>query len=147
MPASRYAHVANGKVDTISLWNGETDWSPDGDVSLHLLEDDSPVGPGWTFDGSAFAPPPPAVPAMVAMWQARVVLGLTPYGAGPGVLLDAIQAAIDTFEGPAKVKALAELEYAPNMRRDSEFIATLGPALGIPDSEIDALFIAAAQVS
>jgi hypothetical protein len=55
----RYAHVKNGAVVTVSLWDGVTPWTPGDGSTLHQLEDDSPVGPGWQLvDGDWVAPEP-----------------------------------------------------------------------------------------
>jgi hypothetical protein len=55
----RYAHVINDQVTNVSLWDGTTDWEPGDGSTLHQLEDDSPVGPGWQFvDGEWVAPEP-----------------------------------------------------------------------------------------
>jgi hypothetical protein len=57
----RYAHVKNGAVVTVSLWDGTTKWTPGDGSTLHQLEDDSPVGPGWSFkDGEFVDERPPA---------------------------------------------------------------------------------------
>jgi hypothetical protein len=55
----RYAHVINNEVTNVSLWDGVTPWTPNDSSTLHPLEDDSPVGPGWQFvDGEWVAPEP-----------------------------------------------------------------------------------------
>ena len=56
----RYAHIENNKVTNVSLWDGVTHWEPDCQI-IELLND-SPVGPGWIFDGSDWiAPPAPEI--------------------------------------------------------------------------------------
>jgi hypothetical protein len=59
-PVKRYAHVLkDGTVWGVSLWDGVTDYTPPDGHTLHPLEDDSPVGPGWQFvDGEWVAPEP-----------------------------------------------------------------------------------------
>jgi hypothetical protein len=55
----RYAHVINNEVVNVSLWDGVTAYTPPKGETLHQLEDDSPVGPGWQFvDGEWVAPEP-----------------------------------------------------------------------------------------
>jgi hypothetical protein len=56
----RYAHVLDdGTVWGVSLWDGVNDYEPPSGHTLHLLEDDSPVGPGWQLvDGDWVAPEP-----------------------------------------------------------------------------------------
>lgn len=57
----RYAHVINDQVANVSLWDGVTPWTPGDGSTLHQLEDDSPVGPGWQLvDGDWVAPEPEA---------------------------------------------------------------------------------------
>jgi hypothetical protein len=59
-PVHRYAHVLeDGTVWGVSLWDGVTPYKPPEGHTLHKLDDDSPVGPGWTLTGQTFNPPPP----------------------------------------------------------------------------------------
>ena len=56
----RYAHVINNEVVNVSLWDGVTDYTPPAGQTLHKLEPDSPVGPGWAFrDGKWVDERPP----------------------------------------------------------------------------------------
>ena len=97
-------------------------------------------GIGWLWDGSALSAPaaPPAVvtvPASVTMRQARLAL----LGAG---LLDTVQIAI-AGAGPA---AAIEWEYAGDVQRAAGLVPAMATALGMTDAQIDALFIAAADL-
>lgn len=84
--------------------------------------------------------PPPAVPASVSMRQGRKAL------ASVG-LLKAVDAAISSIADPAqRIDAQIDWEYATEIRRQSPLIASLGPALGLTDAQIDGLFIAAAGI-
>jgi hypothetical protein len=59
----RYAHVKNGAVVNVSLWDGSSDYKPPKGETLHQLDDDSPVGPGWSFKNGEFVDErPPAEP-------------------------------------------------------------------------------------
>jgi hypothetical protein len=59
--SNRYAVIENGLVTNVALWDGVTEW--DGSTSTVLLPADSPVGPGYTYDGTTFtAPPSPPSP-------------------------------------------------------------------------------------
>jgi hypothetical protein len=84
----------------------------------------------------AFLDPPPGVPRQVPRWQARRAL----LNAG---LLDAVEAAVAAADRHVQIT----WEDAPNIVRDSPFIAAIGPSLGLTDAQIDALFVAAAQIT
>lgn len=59
MTINRYAIVENGMVTNVILWDGNTEtWQPPMGSTANLLPNDSPVGPGWTFDGTDYAGPP-----------------------------------------------------------------------------------------
>ena len=79
------------------------------------------------------------VPQVVSMRQARLAL----LQAG---LLAGIEAAIAGLSEPQKTAALIEWEYSSEVHRDKAFVQTLGAALGLPPSALDALFIAAAKL-
>lgn len=80
-----------------------------------------------------------AVPAEITMRQARLAL----LGAGK---LAAVDAAINAMTEPAKSAAKIEWEYSNTVQRHNGFVAALGPALGLTDAQIDALFVAAAAL-
>lgn len=84
--------------------------------------------------------PLPEIPGEVTMRQARLAL----HAAGK---LNAVNAAITALPDPPKTAALIEWEYSSTVRRDSQFVAMLGPALGLDASELDALFIAASKLA
>ena len=79
------------------------------------------------------------IPSEVTMRQARLAL----HAAGK---LTAVNAAIAALPDPPKTAALIEWEYSSTVRRDSQFVALLGPALGLDTAGLDALFIAAAKL-
>lgn len=79
------------------------------------------------------------VPIEVTMRQARLAL----HAAGK---LTAVNAAINALPDPPKTAALIEWEYSSTVRRDSQFVALLGPALGLDAAGLDALFIAASKL-
>ncbi|MFM9829724.1 MAG: hypothetical protein ACKVOB_13445 [Sphingomonas sp.] len=77
---------------------------------------------------------------IVSMRQARLAL----LGAG---LLDDVEAAINGIaDAAARTAAQIDWEYATEVRRVSPLVASLGPALGLTDAQIDALFVAAAGI-
>ena len=80
------------------------------------------------------------VPQEVTMRQARLAL----HAAGK---LAAVNAAINALPDPPKTAALIEWEYSSTVRRDSQFVALLGPALGLNAAGLDALFVAASKLA
>ena len=81
----------------------------------------------------------PVVPRAVTMRQARLAL----LGAGK---LAAVDAAINGMSEPTKSAARIEWEYSGEVQRHNGFVAALGPALGLTEAQIDALFTAAAKL-
>lgn len=81
----------------------------------------------------------PVVPAAVTMRQARLAL----LGAGA---LAGVDAAINAMPEPTRSAAKIEWEYSQEVQRHNGFVAALGPALGMTNEQIDALFIAAAKL-
>lgn len=98
----------------------------------------------YTWDGSTVVVKPPEVipvevPQSVTMRQARLAL----LGAG---LLDSVQSAIDGLAGAAGKAAQIEWEYSKEVHRHKSLTLAIGPALGLTDAQLDALFIAAAKI-
>lgn len=87
------------------------------------------------------APEPyvPPVPRVLTMRQARLVL----FTAG---LINAVQTAIDSLPSPDKEKAQIEWDYSNEVQRHNGFVAALGPALGLSEAQIDALFVTGAAL-
>lgn len=73
------------------------------------------------------------VPQSITMRQCRLQL------LAIGKLAD-VDAAIAALPEPAKSAAQIEWEYAATVERDSPLISQLGPALGLDDEQLDALF-------
>lgn len=132
------------------VWTGATkDTSPDAGLDSGWVRADAPpelaVGQVAIFAGDSWiiADEEPAVvqtvPIEVTMRQARLAL----HAAGK---LVAVNAAINALPDPPKTAALIEWEYSNAVRRDSQFVALLGPALGLDAAGLDALFIAAAKL-
>lgn len=92
------------------------------------------VGDGW--DGSSVIPAPqpaPVVPAEITMRQARLAL----LGAG---LLASVGTAINAMPEPQRSAARIEWDYSSAVQRHNGFVQSLGPALGLTESQIDDLF-------
>lgn len=84
--------------------------------------------------------PPPPVPSVVSMRQARLAL----HAAG---LYSQVNGAIASLEEPGRTSAEIEWEYATEMRRDHQLIAMIGAALGMTEPEIDELFVQAGAIA
>lgn len=52
----RWAHIEGDEVINVSLWDGVTPFDPG--CELVELPEGSPVGPGWSRDGSEWIAPP-----------------------------------------------------------------------------------------
>lgn len=133
------------------VWTGaKKDTSPDAGLEAGWVRADAPPeltgGKVAIFAGDAWIvadiEPPivQPVPAEVTMRQARLAL----HAAGK---LAAVNAAINALPDPPKTSALIEWEYSSTVRRDSQFVALLGPALGLDPEALDALFIAASKLA
>lgn len=95
---------------------------------------------GWEVrTGEHYVSDVQPVPQEVTMRQARLAL----HAAGK---LTAVNGGIAALPDPPKTAALIEWEYSSTVRRDSQFVALLGPALGLDAAGLDALFIAAAKL-
>ena len=138
------------QIKTNGVWTGATlDVAPTDGLAQGWVRADAPpaladgqcavfAGDGWViYDAEPSVVVP--VPAEVTMRQARLAL----LAAGK---LAAVDAAINALPDPPKTAALIEWEYSNAVRRDSQFVALLGPALGLDAAGLDALFIAAAKL-
>lgn len=138
------------QIKSNGVWTGATmDVAPTDGLADGWVRADAPpmldVGQCAIFAGDSWViyDAEPAVvvpvPAEVTMRQARLAL----LAAGK---LAAVDAAINALPDPPKTAALIEWEYSNAVRRDSQFVALLGPALGLDAAGLDALFIAAAKL-
>lgn len=75
----------------------------------------------------------PPVPFKVSMRQAR--LALLDHG-----LLSNVDTAIASLAEPQKSQVQIEWEYSQEVERERPFVALLGGALGLDDSQLDSLF-------
>lgn len=83
------------------------------------------------------APASPVIPQEVTAFQARAALA----NAG---LLEVVVGYMDSL--PVNDVSRLAWEYAVTFKRTSPTIAGLAPLLGMDDSQLDALFVAAAQI-
>ena len=122
----------------------------DGALVLTRAENDPDTDAfnAWLAAGNApgaAVPLPAPVPRSVAMWRARTIMKVTPWG--EGTLFDAVQAAIAGLPDPLQ-KASAEeaLERGDVFDRDGVFVPMLAQALGISDEQLDDLMDKAAKL-
>jgi len=135
----RYAYVANGVVQ--EAWSRDPFELFDAGYAALFVSCPDEVQQFWTYDGTTWAAPatPSRGPASVTMRQARLAL----LQAGK---LDDVDAAIAALPSPAKEAAQIEWEYATEVKRDSQLVTQLAPALGLADAALDALFTQAATL-
>ena len=123
--------------------------------SINLTEFDSwpvasttvavpPLVAGWfaIFNGAGWDTAmirPIAVPQVVTMRQARLALLSE-------ALLDDVDVALQALTEPSKSAAIIEWEYSQTVERNRPFVALLGDALGLNDTQLDDLFILAATL-
>lgn len=134
----RYAIIENSLVVNVA--------ESDEPLAENWIE--SPVAAiGWGYVEDAFVPPDPVVidppepvvPAEITMRQARLVLNAAGY-------ITTINAAIAAMPSPQKEQAAIEWEYSNTVQRHNGFVSALGPALGLTEAQIDAMFIAGAAL-
>lgn len=87
-------------------------------------------------DGSWVIPPPP-VPQVVTMRQARISLSRAGH-------LAQVEQLLAAMEGQAGEEARIEWEYSQEVHRNKPFVVQIGAGLGLTSAQIDELFIAAA---
>jgi len=95
----------------------------------------------WIAEGNTPEPyiaPPPPIPSTVTRFQALAVLAAGGY-------LDTVRTYINTLD-QNNVQRLA-WENATDWERTSPTLNALATMLGLTDTEVDDLFVAAAQVS
>ena len=131
-------------------WTGATlDVAPTDGLAIGWVRADAPpalndgqcavfAGDSWVIYDAEPAVVVP-VPTEVTMRQARLAL----HAAGK---LAAVNTAIEALPDPPKTAAHIEWEYSNSVRCDSQFVALLGPTLGLDAAALDALFVAASKV-
>ena len=138
------------EIKTNGVWTGASRAvAPDEGLPAGWVRADAPpavsdgqsaifAGDGWIVTDEE-PPIAASVPAEVTMRQARLAL----HAAGK---LSSVNAAVNALPDPPKTAALIEWEYSSTVRRDSQFVALLGPALGLDAAGLDALFVAASKL-
>lgn len=102
------------------------------------------AGPGWTWDGAAFAPPAPDPEAALeaeraAMRASRFQVRAALLAAGLLAQVEAAVAAADPFAQLAWAEAVT-------FSRNSPTLNALAAQLGLPPAQVDELFRAAMQI-
>ena len=95
-------------------------------------------GTRWDMVDEKVYPPPP-IPDVVTMRQARLAL----LGAG---LLSQVETALNSLEEPHRSAALIEWEYAQEVERDYPWVTQMVAVMGLTDEQVDDLFMAAAAL-
>jgi hypothetical protein len=119
------------KDDAAQTWGAVQDTRTIESFGLTLADFPALVVPALPV----YAPMQPTVPASVSMRQARLALA----AAG---LIGAVNAAIEAAGEAAKI----EWEYSASVDRKWPLMAALQSALGLPEAQVDALFVAAAAL-
>jgi hypothetical protein len=90
-------------------------------------------------------PLPISTPRSVAMWRARTIMKVTPWG--DGTLFEAVQTAIAGLDEPLQ-RATAEeaLERGDLFDRDGVFVPMLAAVVGISDEQLEDLMHQAAAL-
>jgi hypothetical protein len=142
---SRFAMVdAAGFVVNVIAWDGnEQTWRPPEGHTMVGLEEDAPVGPGWSYeDGEFTAPPaepvePPPEPGLPPLSPRQIRLGLLGVGITGDMVTEALQ---------GNAEGLIEWQYATQFERDHPLIEALAGGFGLTSEQIDELWANAATL-
>ena len=129
VPASAATYAVqdgNGVILNCIAWDGITPWTPPAGTTAVLAP------------ACSIAQPPAPVPQVISIAQAKAALA----AAG---LLDTANAAV-AATGANSQTSIA-WQYATEFHRDSPNIAAVAAALGLTSAQVDALFVAAAQIT
>lgn len=90
-------------------------------------------------------PEVPLVVHSVAMWRARTIMKVTPWGSG--TLFQAVQAAIAGLTDPLQKAAAEEaLERGDVFDRDGVFVPMLASGIGLTEGQLDEFMTLAAKL-
>jgi hypothetical protein len=112
--------------------------APD-DVQPNWLTSDG----GKTFQAPTAPEPENVVPASVTSAQAKIQLLRSPGSTTGKSLLDDVKSAVDAASGEVEIW----FTDARTWERSNPYVAQLGKSLKLKASDIDALFVAAAQIA
>jgi len=120
---NKYETAHTNRVNNVKSMAGSAEYFNDGSL------------PSWSSRTGGLV----GVPRQVTMRQAR--LALLQQG-----LLSLVEDAINLIPDPDQTKIRTEWEYAATVQRNSEWVATLQPVLGLTDQQMDDLFNLAASL-
>lgn len=83
-------------------------------------------------------PPPSSLPQVKMKYARKALAGISK--------LDAVQETIDAMQEPDRTMADIEWHYSDVVERNSPLVSALGAAIGLSESDIDALFAIASQM-
>ena len=130
-----YAQIESGRVVSVTQTSGPID-SPN---MVSIAELDRTLL-GATYANGVFTRVVVSpIPQSVTMRQARLAL------LGAGKLAD-VDTAIAALSEPTRTAAQIEWEYSNEVQRSNGIVSQLGPALGLTEAQIDALFVTAAAL-
>lgn len=106
-------------------------------AALWLLIPDPP-GPEYRWNGSQWVAPPVYVPQIVSRFQAKAAL-----------LSAGLLSQVETLIADPSTDIMTKLAWneAIEFNRNSPTVLGLAKALGLTDEQVDALFVAAAQIN
>jgi len=108
MTTDVYATVdSSGIVTNVTLWDGESDWSPP-EGTVPIKTNDSGAGIGWTYKEGVFTPPPaPEVPRGELIAQAEQHKGnlISEASQTISILQDAVDLDMATDDEKARLTA------------------------------------------
>ena len=132
VPAETLTNWINGYTET-PITGCEETTDAEGNTTLTTIYGDPIVHPPHTPEPADV--PPPIVPQTVTRFQAMAALHLAGY-------LEAASAAV----AQSGVMAKLAWDNAQSFERSSQTLASLASALGISDTQLDALFTQADQI-
>ena len=123
---TRYAQIQNGIVDQVI--NSEPD--PDGINGQWIACGNA--GPGWTYDGSTFAPPvPPTPPADPCEWLIDLGPFYDRFGVAKMAVLTSTDAGVKAIMADVSVRKWIDLERA-DVASSLAYIGSVVPAVDAP---------------
>jgi len=138
---TRYAQIVGATVHGVYEYDPLPEFAPN--IVMIPLPADSPVQPGWRYEGGEFVAPEPEpdpVPYSVSMRKVKLALYMT------GNLLSDVEELLDSMPGDDGAIARIEWATAQEVKRDWPLVVGLGAQLGLTEGQIDDLFRFAATL-